>query len=219
MSHIPSNLFPEDGDILSAGLVRGLASAAQETTLLRGADYLVQPVSGQGVRIVPIRKPTVWEHSWMTTLQGASAIIRPGLVNTVMPWLADSAGPLRALDGLDADLKKHKSGVPRLELKDTLFDKDGYSFIVIRVKIDKATGLMAKPAEGGLTIAQTAETTWLDGASLDRDGVGDCPIAFLRRAVSAKNGLGKVFQVRYFPINHRYQAGENGGSAKHWFLV
>lgn len=219
MNRIPPNLFPEDDDILSADLVRGLATASQETTVLPGADYLLQPVPGQGVRIIVRRKPTIWEHPWMTSLQGSSATVRPGLVNTIMPWLADSAGPLRALDGLDTDLKKHKAGVPKLELKDTIFDKDGYSFIVVRATVDKKTGVMLKPAEGGLTIAQTNEVTWLDGASLDRDGVGDCPIAFLRRAVSAKTGFGKVFQIRYFPINHRYQAGENGGEAKHWFLV
>lgn len=219
LSPVPAWLYLNPGDYLEARHVAEFARLLEERTYLPGYGCRMQYIPGMGAMIEAETQQASFLSVWHTSLSGRMARVGAGRVNTALPWLADDLGPLRPLDGQDEKGAAHPVGAPLLGLKPELFTDDGYSWIVVRVKIDPATGKMLTPQAGGLTIAQTNVVTWQDGGSIDVDGTGDHPVTMLRRPVSDTAGLGKITPNVYFNLQHRFVAGGEGQKGRHQFWV
>lgn len=207
------------GDVVRAAHVRELARLVRERTYLPGHNVRMRQTA-HGVVFEALEQRVAWHHMWEPRLQGDFAAVSPGLVNGRMPWVDDGHGP-RPMDGLDAEGKEDKRGRPLLRLRETIFNAAGYSWIVARVRL-AASGAMALPEDGGLTLEQTARATWLNGGSTDVviEGrhCGDYPLAVLRRRPREK-GLGTLTPCAMFPLNHRFVAGMEGAPGAHFFWV
>ena len=202
------------GDEIRAGHIRGLATAVEERTFVEGAGVRLHRIPGFGAMVEAEPQDNSWIHPWLSYLSGARAHVVPGAVNTLMPWLDG-----RPLDGLDDEGNADPKGKPTLSLRADLFTPEGYSWGVVRAKIDPATGKLLKPSEGGLTLAQTDVVTWQDGGSIDKDGTGDQPIFQLRRRPDYTKGLGVLSQISFFNMNHRFVRGEGEQPGRHFFYV
>lgn len=216
------------GDPIEAEHLRALAELMLENTLLPAPGYCVQRVPGAGVFLALDPVVADFAHPWRASLTGTSARVASGALNSDIPWLADEAGPARPLDGFQPDGKPGKLPAPTLELRDDLFNADGYSWGTLRVFIDPATGGRIKVADGGLTLAQTDRMTWSDGGSVDQiaeDGrhYGDHPLFVLRRGAKEKTGFGKLTQHTFFNLQHRFvgpgAGAEEGATGRHFFFV
>jgi hypothetical protein len=215
MSAIPSYMLNvQAGDPLRAGMIRDFARLINERAIIPGVGVRLSFIEGVGCMVEAEEQNQEWVHPWLTFLSGDRASVIAGAVNTLMPWLDG-----RPLDGLDAKGKADPKGAPTLQLKPETFDADGYSWIVIRAKVDLATGKILDPKDGGLTLAQTKVRTWRDGGSIDIEGAGDHPIAQLRRLPEAKEGFGSLSQISFFNMQHRYVKGEGDQPGRHFFFA
>lgn len=214
-----------EGDYVEAAHIRLLAEQHIARKILPGSGVRVQTIPGHGTRIESDHQPAVFDHPWKGKKAGANATLMPGLVNTLMPWLADTKGPLRPMDGLTPEGEAHPKGVPSLALREDLFDAEGNSWIVVRAYRNETDGTLLKPQDGGLTLAQVAKRTWENGRSIDQEDVdgrhyGDEPLCLLRRPAAQKKGLGKLYQVSMFHKKHIFlPAAEKGATGSHLFYV
>lgn len=209
-THALRNIQP--GDPIAAAHIRSFGGLLAARRIIPGAGARISTIPGHGTMVEAEEQELIWDHPWLSYLSGSAAIVRAGAVNTLVPWLDG-----RALDGTDKDGKPHSKGVPQLALSAEVFTPEGYSWGVVRVKVDKSTGRILKPEDGGLTIAQTATATWIDGGSVDADGSGDHPIFQLRRLADDTKSLGTLSQLSFFNIQHRFVAGGLGAAGRHFF--
>lgn len=218
MRRIPDLLRVRAGDEVLASHVRELNALIEERTYIAGHNVRARVVPGFGVYFEAEEQFANWSHPWSVTLEGDRARVSPGLLNGVwMPRVRDR-GVLRALDGLDDKGVADPLGPPTLKLSAREFGADGYSWIVLRVKINPATGRLIAAKDGGVTLEQSAEMTWHNGGAEDVESTGDCPLAMLRRAVADSASLGKLTQVAMFHLNHRFVAAKTGPGT-HFFWV
>lgn len=213
------NLNVSAGEVVRAAHVRELARLARERTYLPGHNVRLRQTL-KGVVVEAMEQRTAWHHMWEADLQGDRVAVSPGLVNGRMPWVDDGGG-LRPMDGFDAKGKEDKRGRPLLRLREADFNAEGFSWIVVRVRL-AASGAMALPEDGGLELVQSPRATWLNGGSTDVviEGrhCGDYPLALLRRPQGEK-GLGTLTQCAMFPLNHRFVAAGEGRPGTHFFWV
>ena len=95
---------------------------------------------------------------------------------------------------------------PKLELKESLFDKTGRSWICLEIEVD-ATGKPIK--KNPLRIVQAAHPYFTSART-----IGRTPLAVLYRG-EAKTGIGQLHRIAYHDLQHRYDLGKK----RHFFFV
>lgn len=159
-------------------------------------------VIGDRATFSAIGKRGRFRGSWWCT--GVEKMrISLGYVNGLEPYLDG-----RLMSGRDKKGKLDPKGVPMLEIKPSLFSKEGWSWICVRALVDAGGKIRTKDHTAeDLRIIQS------DVRISDDELVGLFPVAVLR---AREDGVVTMRQIAYFDLQHGTRKPE-AGRRQHFF--
>jgi hypothetical protein len=178
------------------------------TQLRAGRDVRLK-TGPDGTSIVADAPGALFVPHFKVSLQGQLARVNPGLISGRMPLVSGVR-----LDGKTVDGKLDKP-VPGLPLTGGP-TADLRSWVVVTVRVDPATGLLAE-AEESLGIAHRNDVLvrLANGYCVDESGAGFYPLALL--IWRDKRTVMRVHQNTMHDLQHAFVRGVGGRPARHYF--
>jgi hypothetical protein len=187
----------------------GLIRYLRRITQLRAGRDVRLKTGPDGTSVIADQRGALFVPHFKVSLQAQLARVGAGLISGRMPLVSGVR-----LDGKSTDGKDDKT-VPGLPLTGGP-DAALRSWVVVTVRVDLATGLLAE-AEEALGIAHRNDVLarLANGYCVDEGGVGFYPLALL--IWRDKRNVLRVHQNTMHDLQHAFVKAAGGRPARHYF--